>query len=282
MEHESTRRRAALATYVTSLHHYDIDGFPAGDHVGLPSTTVTLVVPVGEPLDLSMPQPTRRRLNVCLGGLHDGPATIHHNGTQRGVQVALSPLHLGSLLGVPASEITGHAVELGDVIGHRAATTLSDRLATESQWPMRCRLVEELLLRQLERNERSRAVRPEVGRAWALLSASGGTTRVRDVAADVGWSARHLVQEFTAAVGLAPKTVARIRRFERSAALVAKGHDLALVAGRCDFADQPHMTREWRRLAGTTPGRWMDQDVLANVQDSSLVSGEDRRHDTWN
>ena len=280
VENDTTRRRAALATYVASLHHYDIDGFPAGDHVGLPSTTVTLVIPVDEPLDLSMPQPTRRRLSICLAGLHDGPATIHHNGTQRGIQLALSPLNLGRLLGVPASEIAGEAVELGDVIGHRAAETLSDRVTTESGWPLRRRLVEDALLRQLDRHEHGRGVRPEVERAWALLSDSRGTTRVRDVAADVGWSTRHLMQEFSAATGLAPKTVARIMRFERSTALVAKGDGLSLVASRCGFADQAHMTREWQRLAGTTPGRWMDQDVLANVQDSRGDQREDRRHDS--
>ena len=282
MEPEARRRRAALAAYVSSLQHYDIDGFPAGDHVGLPSTTVTLVIPVDEPLDLSMPLPTRRRLNVCLAGLHDGPATIHHNGTQRGIQLALSPLHLRKLLGVPAAEIRGQAVELGDVIGHRAAATLSERLTTESQWPLRRRLVEQALLRQLDRRERLGDVRPEVERAWAKLSASRGTCRVHELAADVGWSTRHLEQEFSSVVGLAPKTVARIMRFERSTALVAHGHGLALVAARCGFADQAHMTREWQRLAGTTPGRWMREDVLANVQDSNGARREDRRHDTSN
>ncbi len=254
---------------MASLRLYDIDGFPAGEHVGLPSATVTLVIPVDEQLDLSMPALTRRRLSVCLAGLHDGAATIHHNGTQRGIQLALSPLHLGKLFGVRASEVTGQAVELGDVIGDRTAATLVDRVTTESRWPRRRRLVEQALLRQLDRQERGGDVRPEVERAWGQLSASAGTLRVHEVAADVGWSPRHLTKEFTAAVGLAPKTVARIMRFRRSTALVADGHDLALIAARCGFADQAHMTREWQRLAGTTPGRWMHQDVLANVQDGS-------------
>jgi len=280
MEPDERRHRAALARYVRSFHHYDIDGYPAGDHVGLPSTTVTLVLPLDEPLDLSMPQPTRRRLSVCLGGLHDGPATIHHDGTQRGLQLALSPLGLRRLLGLPASEITGRAVELGDVIGHRTAATLADRLASEPGRHLRRRLVEAALLRQLERHEHCRDVRPEVERAWTHLSASGGTAKVHDVAAEVGWSTRHLAEEFVSTVGLAPKTVARIMRFERSVALVAGGHDLAVVSARSGFADQAHMTREWRRLAGTTPGRWMRDDVLANVQDSRLVRQEDRLHDT--
>jgi AraC-like DNA-binding protein len=100
---------------------------------------------------------------------------------------------------------------------------------------------------------------------------------VRDLAAEVGWSTRHLEQEFGATIGLSPKTAARLRRFERSVPLVAMGQPLALVAARCGYADQAHMTREWRRLAGTTPGQWMDQDVLANVQDSGGAGHQDRR-----
>lgn len=279
VEPDAARRRAALTRSVRSLHHYDIDGFPAGDHVGLPSTSVTLVLPLEEPLDLSMPQATRRRLSACLGGLHDGPATIHHDGTQRGVQLALNPLHLGRLLGLPASEISGQAVELGDVVGRREAETLSERLATEPDWSARRRLVEDALLDLLERHERGPASPAEVHHAWDVICASGGSAAIRDIAREVGWSPRHLTQKFRATLGTTPKTVARISRFERSSALVAGGHSLSLVAARCGYADQAHMTREWQRLAGTTPGRWMRQDVLANVQYGRGPQQEDRRHE---
>ncbi len=106
---EARRRRVALAEYVTSLLHYDIDGFPAGEHIGLPSAMATLVLPVEEPLDLSLPPGPRRRLGACLAGLHEGPATIHHSGTQRGIQLSLSPLRLRRLLGIPAGELVGAA-----------------------------------------------------------------------------------------------------------------------------------------------------------------------------
>ena len=118
--------------------------------------------------------------------------------------------------------------------------------------------------------------RPELVRAWSLLAASGGTARVGDLAAAVGWSPRHLTDRFAAAVGTTPKVVSRIVRFQRSVAMVGAGADLAGVAVRCRFADQAHMTREWARLAGTTPARWARQDVLANVQDRRGGPADDR------
>jgi hypothetical protein len=42
----------ALAPYVASLVAYDVDLGGPGVHRGLPSTTLTFVLPVGEPLDV--------------------------------------------------------------------------------------------------------------------------------------------------------------------------------------------------------------------------------------
>jgi AraC-like DNA-binding protein len=254
-----------LRGVVRSLHAYDLDGFPAGEHVGLPSSTITLVLPLDPLLDLSPARGPRRRMASCLAGLHDGPVTIHHEGRQRGVQVELTPLGLHRLFGLPAGAIAHEAVELADVLGDRAADRLLDRVASVATWSGRLAVLERQLARRLGPGG---SVRPEVSRAWALLRASGGTARVQDLAADVGWSTRHLTQQFAATVGTAPKTAGRIMRFERSVALVRNGADLAGVAARCGFADQAHLTREWSRLAGTTPTRWRRDDVLANVQDA--------------
>ncbi len=267
----------ALRGYVASMEHYDVAGFPPGEHLGLPSATVTLVIPLDEPLDLTMPGRPRHRLRSCLAGMHDAPAIIHHDGTQCGLQLSLTPLGLYRLFGLPAGEIGRQAVELADVVGSRAAAALAATASAAPDWPACVRALQNQLVRRLQRtDEHRRAVRPELAWAWNLLAGSGGTARICRLAADVGWSSRYLTQQFTAAVGVTPKTAGRIMRFQRSAALVGRGHDLAGVAARCRYADQAHMTREWRRLAGTTPTRWPYDDVFANVQDARRRGGQDR------
>ncbi len=256
-----------LRPFVRTLHHYDFGGFPAGEHIGLPSTSVTLIVALDPPLDLTAGDGVRRVMTSCLSGLHDRSVTIHHDGVQRGMQAELTPLGLYRLLGVPASAVSGVAIGLDDVLGPRAARTLLDRIATAPDWPLRRRILALALARELAGTERRRGPRPEVAQAWSLLTSSGGAARVGDVADAVGWSARHLADQFTLAVGLTPKKVGRIVRFQRSVPLVRGGHDLADTAARCGFADQAHMTREWAQLAGTSPTRWGREDVLANVQD---------------
>jgi AraC-like DNA-binding protein len=261
-------RPTALWPLVRSMRHYDIAGMPPGVHIGMPSATVTLVIPLGAPLDLAMPAIGRRAMTSCVSGLHDGPAAIHHDGTQRGLQLDLAPLGVRTLFGVPAADLAHTAVGLDSVLGDRQADRLLDQLACAPDWPHRLALLERYLSLRL-RGHRPALPRPEVAHAWAMLARTGGTARIGDVASEVGWSTRHLADQFTAAVGATPKTVARLLRFSRSVRMIGRGALPGDAAARCGYADQAHLTREWRRMAGTTPSRWPHQDALANVQDTT-------------
>jgi AraC-like DNA-binding protein len=108
----------------------------------------------------------------------------------------------------------------------------------------------------------------EVVRAWRRLIAAGGGVEIGELAADVGWSRRHLSEKFRAEVGLTPKVAARVLRFERARHLLAMPTRpaLAAVANACGYYDQAHFTREWTELAGCTPTRWI-ADELPSMQD---------------
>jgi AraC-like DNA-binding protein len=69
-----------------------------------------------------------------------------------------------------------------------------------------------------------------------------------------GRSHRSFVELFRRAVGLTPKRYCRVRRFQRALALPRGSLGaLALAAG---YSDQAHFTREFRALAGLTPGEY--------------------------
>jgi AraC-like DNA-binding protein len=81
-----------------------------------------------------------------------------------------------------------------------------------------------------------------------------------DVAVDVGLSPRQLRRRCHAVVGYGPKTLQRVLRFRRFVTQVDAGlpagqeaHDLAALAAQAGYADQAHLTRECRALAGLTP-----------------------------
>jgi len=72
-EHVVGRVSARLAPFVSSLHGYPIEGLPVGTHVGLPSRSLTLVLSLAEPLQMSVPgEPERVSIASVLGGLAAG------------------------------------------------------------------------------------------------------------------------------------------------------------------------------------------------------------------
>ena len=183
-------------------------------HRGLPTTSLTFVLPVGEPLDVGWGDGTAREKRwSTVSGLHAAPAAIHHDGTQRGIQLGLTTAGARALLGVPAAELAGELLELEDVAPDLA--DLPERLADASP--------EEGLAaggagahRALARNGEA-APRAEVGRALAGLTRG---ERVAEVADEVGYSRRRLGTLVREETGLAPKEYQRVARFEASRAVL--------------------------------------------------------------
>lgn len=91
--------------------------------------------------------------------------------------------------------------------------------------------------------------------SWQRLRGTGGRASIGALAAELGWSHRRLIARFREQIGLAPKTVARVLRFDRAVAALGStsSRGLAEIAFACGYFDQAHLNRDFRELAGTTP-----------------------------
>lgn len=243
---------------------YEMRGSAPGVHRGLPSCAITFVIPLETRLELlATPDGRAASMVSCVGGLHTAPATIGHDGTQVGVQLVISPAGARALFGMPASAMAETVVELDELWGGDARELL-DRLHGTASWATRLAALDEVLGRVVAR--RGEVDRPpdEVSEAWRRLAAGQPGTTVSSVARDVGWSRRHLAQRFAAEVGISPKALARVARFQRAVGELKQSPEtsLATVAARVGYADQAHMTREWRALAGSSPAAWRRAEGL--------------------
>ena len=81
---------------------------------------------------------------------------------------------------------------------------------------------------------------------------ASGPGIVSSVAADIGVSERHLHRRCRIAFGYGPKTLHQVLRFQRALRLARAGGRLADVAAVVGYADQAHMARDVRRLAGVS------------------------------
>lgn len=77
-----------------------------------------------------------------------------------------------------------------------------------------------------------------------------------ELAAVARLSVYRLARAFSAQVGLPPHAYQAQRRVLLAKALLAAGTPPAQVATDCGFADQAHLTRRFKALVGTTPGRY--------------------------
>jgi AraC-like DNA-binding protein len=250
---------ADLAPYVTGLQGFVEHGGPTRRRE-LPTGRAVLIVGTGPALRVQDAGCAPVALGAFLAGPAAAPAVTEHDGEMRGVQVDLSPPAARMLAGVPLHELGGVSVALEDLLGP-PARELAEHLHETAGWPARLALVEAAVARRLAQ---ASPPPPDVLWAWRRLVAAHGLVRVEALAAELGCSRRHLALRFREHVGLAPKTAARVLRFARLVELTrARPERWADLAAICGYADQPHLNREVRALAGSTPGELLARTLPA-------------------
>jgi AraC-like DNA-binding protein len=264
-DHVSRTPSPLLRGLVDSYAGYRDVGVPPAQHRGLPSPGLTVIVTLDDTLTIAQhPDPAQAaaRFDTLVGGLHTRPALITHEGRQSGIQFGLSPLGSRAVLGMPAAELAGLDVHGHDVLGGFAAE-LRDRLRAAATWDDRFAILDRALLSRVRLADERAGISAEVLRAWQRLLRSGGTARAPDLAAETGWSDRHLRAKFRAETGLSPKAAARVIRFCRARrilkrrALAGESFRLAELAASFGYFDQAHLDREFGLLAGCSPTTWV-------------------------
>lgn len=140
---------------------------------------------------------------------------------------------------------------------HRALERPDDAMEAESRLTLIGARIVELL------SPAARPLRPPpasglAGRLRELLDANvaDGVT-LRSAAAELHAHPTHLVRSFTTAFGLPPHRYLTGRRVELARRLLLAGQRPAQVAAAAGFYDQAHLTRQFRRYLGVSPGRYV-------------------------
>ena len=220
---------ACLWTQVTP------DGGPDRDALVLPDASSDLIWEPGR--------------GAYVAGPDTGPVrTVIKAGTVV-LGIRFRPSAGGPALGLPLSELRDQRVDLDD-LRRREARRLPGSLDPDTAAIRALELAAALVT----------AGDPDPAAARAAVLLADPRARAEDVAADVGLSMRQLRRRCHTVVGYGPKTLQRVLRFRRFVARLDAGpprgqygHDLAALAAQAGYADQAHLTRECRALAGLTP-----------------------------
>lgn len=219
-----------------------------------PGTDVVVVVSFGEPWLVDAARHTS-----FVGGLHTRQVTTEHAGRAYGMQINLTPPSAFVLFGEPLDTLANRTVPLDAVLGERSFV---DRLYDAGDWTSRFELLDELFSKRFDA---APPPSPDVAWAWRRLRATHGNVRIAALAQELGWSRRRLVARFHEQVGLAPKAVARLLRFERARSLAERTErpDWTRIALDSGYYDQAHLINDFRRVTGRTPVTFFQDPTAA-------------------
>ncbi|MBZ9846490.1 AraC family transcriptional regulator [Mesorhizobium sp. CA14] len=251
---EMVRRKPAvsLAGIVTDICGYRETCPGHFRIVEFASLTVPLVISFAEvfAIGLGHSPGDNDRYASFAAGLYAGPVMIESFGGACCVQVNFTPLGARQFFGLPMSELRDRMVGLDDALGFDGIA-LREELGEAADWNARFDIAEGFITSRLAE---ANALSPAIAWAYRTVVMSGGRTRISALAGEIGWSRKHLAAKFTDAIGIGPKTLSRIVRFNRALSLSKRqDNDWAGIAADCGYADQAHLVREFRQLAGETP-----------------------------
>jgi AraC-like DNA-binding protein len=175
------------------------------------------------------------------------------------IGIRFQPAGARPFFGQPARELAGRTVTLSDVSPTFAAE-LEACIAHATTRADRVRRIEDALERRMRRVDTGDDL--AVRSAVSVILQRGGNVHIERLATSFGMSERALQRRFDAWVGLQPKTLARIARFQHVfRALEAGGDAWAAVAIRCGYYDQSHLLRDFRDFAGESPAMLFAREI---------------------
>ncbi|MEU7060647.1 helix-turn-helix domain-containing protein [Streptomyces sp. NPDC046197] len=154
-------------------------------------------------------------------------------------------------LGVPAHELRDRRVDLADLWPAPVVRRLRGRIDAADDPATALEAV------ALERAAEAGPPDPLLGRIVAALDAGRPVAATAD---ELGLGVRQLHRRSLTAFGYGAKTLARVLRLQRALALARAGVPHAQTAIRAGFADQAHLARDVRELAGMPLGELLGGD----------------------
>lgn len=203
---------------------------------------------------------------LCTGSLRVSPAARHHiDFGPDGADCLIIEIHNDELAGA----IT-RRYHRSTLFEDRALFALARSMAAEladftptTPLILECHLAE--VVAQIDRRARRRSAL--VPPSWLRAARDHLVEAPHDVslaaiARDRDVHIVHLARAFRDHFGLTVGSFVRRRRLIAASALMSDPHlPLSQVAHQAGFADQSHMTREFKHRFGTTPARWRNEVV---------------------
>ena len=220
----------------------------AGTEPALPDGSPELILNFGDPFESISPRraPIRQPLIMLVGQI-TAPFAVRPTGRVDVVAARLEPFGAVGLCPTGMSSLTNRWANDQAMPQARLDQTwqaVRDGGSVERQVAILDQHLAQVFAAGRQPDSRVEA-------AVQSIRASGGTRPLEQIATSLGTSPRNLQRLFAAEVGITPKMLARITRFQRVfSAWRSDPASLSRIAADCGYFDQSHLIRDFRDFAG--------------------------------
>ena len=219
----------------------------------LPSGEVPMIISLGPQYQLIDPLTgcPAGTLRSFVAGLDDTYSLVDSGMSGMAIQVDFTPIGARQVLRLPMHLVSQRTVDLSDLFGSEA-DRLVEELCEAPDWHSRFVRLDNFFLSKTRRPARALG---EVDWAWRQLVLSHGVVPIQAITERLGWTRKRLVRAFRDEVGIPPKILARILRFQRALNEIGsrKVVNISLLAADCGYSDQSHLIRDFKTFSGWTP-----------------------------
>ncbi|OED38499.1 hypothetical protein AB832_04560 [Flavobacteriaceae bacterium (ex Bugula neritina AB1)] len=201
---------------------------------------------------------------VMKSGLYVGYANTLMKFTHKEMKiigVSVFPIYMSILLGSSLSELMNKFIPVGTVIKNNMELDILQN-ASPSDPEELIQLIERFIIGRIRQNP----VKEEILDIYKLIIKSkGNEIRLDDLTNKTGYSARHINNLFQKHLGMAPKQLIKLARFNYGLKLIGelnKDKNLTQIAIELGYYDQAHFIKDFKSVCGKTPG-----ELLAEKDD---------------
>jgi AraC-like DNA-binding protein len=259
MEIEFVEPRAELSPYIESFWIFDgPQGLPADDSsIVVPNGCAKLVIPIENDIvrDANGTTQVSHASGLYFVGNRDSSTRLWSTGVRtRFVSIEFRPQGALPIFGVPMSDTANGLWDADMVFASWGRRVREEVAETEGTGP-KVALVQERLVGLLRANGRTNLI---VDWCVDALRTAHGRLSVGELERRTGYSRRHLSSLFRTHVGLPPKVLARIFRFQKYYRGWAAGRSFESLVPDLyeDYYDQAHFVKEFNKMTGYSPGRF--------------------------
>ena len=200
-------------------------------------------------------RPVRTYRYSWISGQHTQPILIEAAQNSSMIGLRFRPGGAYPFFNFPISELNDSVTDLDAVLG-QSIHQIRERLLDVSTPELKFSILEGFLQERCRNGfEPDRAVHFILDR----LVTCPDHAMIRSLAEKTGLSQRQVLRRFNDRVGLQPKTMARILRFQKVLQRVqrAKSVSWSFIANECGYFDQAHFIRDFHSLSGMNPSQYL-------------------------